>query len=234
MLVAWKEGYSFICAERLNYFSMKITNKQALSVSKIRFVLVFTILLILFSFVACAKQDTYYNTGDVISFGNYNGKDIEWIVLDVAEDSLLIISKECVVRKEFHELRQTITWEKCSSRKWLNETFYNDVFNADEKSRIRLTHLEAEDNTKYHIPGGCETDDYLFFLTANEAEIYFKDEVARRAINPDGSKSFWWLRTPGHIDQDYSYVTTDGDIIIYGEFCSNELGGIRPAMYISR
>lgn len=209
-------------------------NKQTVRLAGRRFALVLAALLNLFGLVSCTKEDSGYAPGDVISFGNYNGQEIEWVVLEASEDSMLVISKECVARKEFHEFRQDVTWENSSSRKWLNEDFYNKAFDADEKSRVRLTHLAAEDSAKYHILGGNDTDDYLFYLTANEADIYFENDAARCALNPDGSKAFWWLRTPGCIDEDFSYVATDGDIIIYGEYCSNYLGGIRPAMYISR
>jgi len=156
---------------------------------------------------ACnSTKQTEKKEFDTILFGRYDNAPVEWLVLDETDDSMLIISKNSIVQKEFHEYRQDMTWEVSSSRKWLNEDFFEGAFNYEEKSRIIKTHLTAKDNKKYNVPGGNDTDDFVFLLSDSEATKYFTDDESRRAFNPDGSPSFWWLRSPGNVRQDAAWI----------------------------
>ena len=82
--------------------------------------------------------DFYYlvqnvEVGDVIKFGSYeqdddtsNGKEeIEWIVLEKDNASILLISKYGLDCQPFYTSLTDVTWETCSLRTWLNGTFLN-------------------------------------------------------------------------------------------------------------
>ena len=77
--------------------------------------------------------------GDTIEFGEYeqdNKSDkepIEWNVLDIQDNKALIISKYGLDAKKYNEEYQSVTWENCTLRKWLNEDFYNEAFSSKAK-----------------------------------------------------------------------------------------------------
>ena len=70
--------------------------------------------------------------GDIVKFGNYHGEGIEWQVLDVKDDKVLLITKYGIDSKLYDEEYGEANWEKCSLRNWLNGEFLNKAFNKEE------------------------------------------------------------------------------------------------------
>ena len=128
--------------------------------------------------------------GEIISFGHYpqteTGNDlapIDWLVLDVKEDRVLVISRYALDSRPYNDEQTEITWEKCSLRRWLNEEFPGLAFSAEEREDILLTNVDnsvcqgfdftavscyAEENLF-----GNDTQDTVFLLSFAEAERYF-------------------------------------------------------------
>ena len=50
--------------------------------------------------------------------------------------------------EKYNDIDESVTWETCTLRKWLNEEFYNEAFSSNDKSIIRLTDLENESKSK--------------------------------------------------------------------------------------
>ena len=138
--------------------------------------------------------------GDTITFGHYeqdnnysNGKEaIEWRVLDVKGDKLLVISSYVLDNKPFHStLDRGVTWDRCSLREWLNEEFYNEAFSTNEKSKILTTNVKAESSINELAlangrsgtgsPVGSDTKDKIFLLSIKEARKYFSGEKISKA-----------------------------------------------------
>jgi hypothetical protein len=65
--------------------------------------------------------------GDIVRFGDY-----DWRVLDVQDDKALLLSEKIIEMREYNYDLVDITWETCTLRKYLNESFYNS-FNVDDK-----------------------------------------------------------------------------------------------------
>ena len=189
--------------------------------------------------------------GDVIAFGKYeqnrgvNGKeDIEWVVLDNSNSVLLLISKDYLDFRPYHSSKTNITWENSSIRKWLNSEFYDAAFNQDEKSVILLSHNINDDNKTFGTDGGNATDDYVFFLSVDEANKYVGNEWYRHAEAADAIKnkgpsleSFysWWLRTPCTDSKSACAAGTMSDSPLgeWGWAVHNETTGIRPVIRIT-
>ena len=82
--------------------------------------------------------------GKYITFGSYeqdnntsNDKEnIEWLVLDVLGDEAIVISKYALDCQQYNTSFTDVTWETCSLRKWLNETFLNAAFSSTEQNSI--------------------------------------------------------------------------------------------------
>ena len=66
----------------------------------------------------------------LLSFGGFN-----WRVLDIQNNTALIITEDIIEQRAYHDAYKDITWADCALRKYLNGEFYNK-FNENHKSRI--------------------------------------------------------------------------------------------------
>ena len=174
-------------------------------------------------------------TGDKISFGSY-----EWRVLEVKNNTALIITEYIIEQRAYHNAYKDITWADCSLRKYLNSEFY-DRFTAAEKSRIIPVLNKNPDNQWYGTKGGTDTQDSIFLLSIEETVCrYFGDSssklyspgknqrywferkdknnskrIARLESRKEGSW-WWWLRSPGRVSIKAVYIHGDGNIGIQG------------------
>ena len=106
--------------------------------------------------------------------------------------------------------------------------FRSTAFNEEEKGLIALTKVKNADNPKYGTDGGKGTEDRVFLLSLEEAEMYFEDDEDRRAIpteyaiaqdayvNDDLGTVCWWLRSPGYTSDVAAKVDTDGSLGLLG------------------
>lgn len=206
--------------------------------------------------------------GSVVTFGKYeqdadpsNGKEnIEWFVLDKQEDRALLVSCYCLDSQPYHEECVDVTWETCSLRQWLNETFLSEAFVTSEQEQIMSVTLENPDNAYFETPGGNDTIDQVFLLSHDEWERYFS--IRFIGLTPDGESTayakeqgindghgdeeyaWWWLRTPGRDNTRAAFIMSDGDCLVSGEdeWLNGEVetkrnvdcreGGVRPAIYV--
>ena len=133
------------------------------------------------SISASADNTQKIEVGDIITFGKYeqdgnssNGKeDIEWQVLSVQNNKILVISQYALDVKPYNTTRTDVTWETCTLRKWLNNEFLNNAFLIDEQTHIPSVYLKNEDNLDYGVNGGNKTYDKIFCLSLEEAEKLF-------------------------------------------------------------
>ena len=173
--------------------------------------------------------------GDKILFGNY-----EWRVLEVQNNTALIITEYIIEQRAYHNAYKDITWADCSLRKYLNSEFY-DRFTTAEKSRIIPVLNKNPDNQWYGTKGGTDTQDSIFLLSIEETVCrYFGDSssklyspgknqrywferkdknnskrIARLESRKEGSW-WWWLRSPGRVSIKAVYIHGDGNIGIQG------------------
>lgn len=190
--------------------------------------------------------------GDVIKFGHYeqdnnieNGpEDLEWIVLDVNGKSALVISRYAIDGVYYHNRAEKITWETCSLRKWINETFIDAAFSTDEQKFILTTNVSADSNPDYKTDPGNDTEDKVFLLSIDEAIRFFSTDEERKCEKTEYAKtqSFfeytelpckWWLRTPGDASVKAALVSSDGSVDAKGNQYSLAPFSFRPAMWIS-
>ncbi|MEG0775510.1 DUF6273 domain-containing protein, partial [Clostridium sp.] len=62
--------------------------------------------------------------GDKIVLDRY-----EWRILDIQNNTALIITEDIIEQRPYHDAYKDITWADCALRKYLNGEFY-DKFNA--------------------------------------------------------------------------------------------------------
>lgn len=192
----------------------------------------------------------------LLSFGGYN-----WRVIDIQNNTALIITEEIIEQRPYHNAYKDITWVDCTLRKYLNGEFY-DKFNAADKSRIITVINKNLDNQWYGSKGGADTQDSIFLLSLDEVCKSFGDSLSKlhnpgenqrywferkdennskREARLEGEKwnSWWWLRSPGRVNIKAVYIHGDGNIGIQGNNILKGnigdgrcIGGVRPALWL--
>ena len=163
-----------------------------------------------------------------------------WRVLAVEEGKVLLIRKYVLRKIAYNNSYNQITWQNCTLRNWLNETYYKQYFSEEEQSVILETELENKGSKKYGTRSEYNTTDRIFCLSIKEAEKYFTSEADRIAMTEDGSIAFWWLRDVWDSDEEcVASGVYSGNICAWGHsisFYENEKGEtatVRPAMWVS-
>lgn len=197
------------------------------------------------------------NVGDIVLFGVYeqdndtsNGKeDIEWRVLAKEDGRILLITDKALDCQRYNiEYIGGTTWDRCTLRKWMNESFLNDAFSYNECKQIQKTNVSAEKNPIYTtIPRGNATADKVFLLSITEVEKYFISDESKKCVPTDYAIAnnayiyregelttcYWWLRAPGDSQNFAACVNADGSIRYYGYDVDSSDIGIRPTMWVS-
>ncbi|WP_031551712.1 DUF6273 domain-containing protein [Oribacterium sp. FC2011] len=205
--------------------------------------------------------------GAKVIFGRYKqGREdnmpIQWRVLN-EDDGLLMITDMALEAgpldyNTWNSKTEAVTWENCHLRKYLNNDFLKSAFSAEELPYIRKKTVTAHQNPKEGSrSAGKDTEDYVFLLSVEEAELYFNSDEDRICVPTEWAKvnweayedfktkgSRWWLRTPSGIaSNDVAYVDEHGSINYNGRSAfydqkgkSVGFGGanysIRPAVWI--
>ena len=203
--------------------------------------------------------------GSIVRFGHYPqtaaGNDrtpIEWLVLDVQGKQALLLSRYGLDAKPYNVEHVPVTWETCTLRKWMNDSFLNAAFSADERRAILTAVVDNSRRQGLSFldkSGGNVTWDSVFLLSAAEAGRYFGwasgagarlraaptlyavrqgASVSRKAADrtaEGAAAGWWWLRSPGFCQNFAAHVNADGT---FGDHeVRLENGMVRPAMWIN-
>lgn len=189
---------------------------------------------------ATSASAAKYHEGDIVTFGSYeqdnitsNGSErIEWIVLDVRSDRMLLLSRYALDSERYHYRKDNVSWDTCSLRDWLNDTFFYEAFSRSERKCILSS-------------GTSSRDDYVFVLSDDEAEDYFpraKDRICYPTkycscqnvyVNPSTGGCWWLLRTPGDDGNKFVMsVNSDGTMDYNGGHVESDRGTVRPAVWV--
>ena len=199
------------------------------------------------------EAQRHFVPGDVVLFGAYEqdndpdttAEPIEWIVLDRDDEKgqLLLVTRYAVERQHYHTTNSNATWETSGLRVWLNDTFLQTAFTADEQELIALSPVTADQNSSFRTTSGSDTTDRVFLLSMAEAESYMTPEmrlciptayviVRNGYSDPQTGGCWWWLRTPGHNRMHSAYVNWKGEISGKGYGVIANKGAVRPALRI--
>ncbi len=152
-----------------------------------------------------------------------------WLILDVdkAAEAALVLAEKDINYRSYHDRKESVTWETCTLREWLNNDYFNSAFSEAEKAAILVSELENPNNPEYwDTEGGNATKDKIFLLSIDEARKYIKDY---RILAID---SWWWLRSPGEDSRHAAHISYDGIYATGGVFV-NAKNSVRPAFRIN-
>lgn len=171
----------------------------------------------------------------VITFGQWDGKPIQWLVLKEDGFKELVVSQYPLFAHRFNEKTSDGNqWKTSSLRNYLNSTFWETAFSAEEKKKVVNCMLEHPDHTK----------DNVFVLSKEEAENLLTQK--ERTFGNGKCNNFCgtcftnnykngygvccWLRSPCSSDGMYS-VNSGGTI---GSATVTCFLSIRPALYLKK
>ena len=213
------------------------------------------------SAAAAAVRDAKYSVGKYVTFGHYpqtsggnDSTEIVWLVLARDGNKALLLSRYGLDAKPYNnKMYDKTTWEKCTLRTWLNNTFLNKAFTAEEQKGVLLTNVDNS-GQGYDL-GSNNTQDSIFLLSYAEANKYLgvtyednnntKSRVAPTAYalkagartnssnkTADGTAAgWWWLRSPGYNYLVAKSVIADGSLESVN--CYYDGGCVRPALWIN-
>ena len=196
-----------------------------------------------------------------IYFGNYwqsvksedaedsNKEPVKWRVL-ANDGSLFVVSDQNLDCIEYNSSAETVTWEECSLRKWLNSKFLDTAFSSQEQDAVLESLVINEDGAK-GSEAGADTYDKVYILSIYEVidpDLGFPTDWkhkggTRVTLNTEYTKSkgaltyadmsgAWWLRTPGDA-KNAANVFNDGNVFVRGGNVNNFIFAVRPAMNIA-
>ena len=204
-------------------------------------------------------MDGVVSTWDCIYFGNYYQNSttfkvpIKWRVLSVEGDDAFLLADKNLDVQPYNEEYAAVTWETCTLRKWLNGTFLDTAFTAEEQAAIKDITVVNDDNPAYGTEGGADTIDKVYLLSIAEAsnpaygfyhlfQLEASDTrvvkntllVADKVKTDTGSEpTNWWLRSPGtNIGHCAADVHHNGDGCEFGEAVYFELR-VRPVLHLN-
>ena len=213
------------------------------------------ILCLAFAGTLPVRAEALLSVGDIVLFGRYEQdndpadgpEEIEWIVLDIRDGSVKLLSRCLLDIRHFNEENAFTTWENSPLRAWLNSGFMETVFSGEERALLHTVAVPAPSTRQlsYGVKPGKDTEDKVHLLSLDECEAYFfgsEDLLLGPITAYVGSLKFprdektgsgdWWLRTPGKSNKGFSFVFRGGKVERDGMIVTAN-GGIRPVIELS-
>lgn len=176
--------------------------------------------------------------GQLINYGPY-----VWQVLDIKGNHALIITRDIISQRPYHDKHELVTWETSSLRKYLNQEFLQ-VFDEKELTQVKKVVNHNIGNHWYDPQTENDTEDLFFLLSLEEmAGPYFHDSLhllyqkgknqrywfERVDLNNPSRRAkylgygwWYWVRTPGRLKTSAVYIHGDGNIGIQGNKASKK------------
>ena len=267
--ISFKENSSKANSPAMSCDDLKNKLEQLPEESEIRKIILqkYPLNILPLSFFDCDGIGYHYGmVYDCVTFGSYWKSDdkkapLYWRILRRQGNKVCLLSDQVIDGRPYNDEGDSVTWENCSIRKWLNSTFLNTAFSDEEQTLISDTSVSADKNPKFNTDPGNATTDKIFLLSIDEVnnelpiceDAYEPNELRMCAptsyalahgignsdmffavvANCDVQQptTTWILRTPGSKSDYCAFVDCRGDIDYEG-IKVDETDGIRPAMWV--
>lgn len=146
-----------------------------------------------------------------MKLGRFQEQDIEWMILEENDDEYLLLSKDVLMIKPYHEEYQNITWKKCTLNRYLNNEFKTECF-VDSSNILEIS-----------------------LLSIKQAQKYFDSNEQRCACLMNTNKYVsYWLIDRGNYPTNASVVFKTGGISIGGYKACDITRGVRVLMRVKK
>ena len=206
-----------------------------------------------------SKSDT--NNTNYFSSSTYRyfkWERIKWRVLQNDGNTLFVVADRGLDCKDYHDPGDSITWENCTLREWLNNDFYGTAFSSAEQGAVVEQTVVNEDNPYYNTEGGNNTNDKVYLLSIGEVtnpsygfcEGYSTYSASRWMQTSDfahargaytysnsntggNANTWWWLRSPGYSTIRAACVDDYGYVDRLGHDVYYNYDAVVPALHIN-
>ena len=164
-----------------------------------------------------SKDDTNCSSYEFGSqtYRYFRWQRIRWKVLSSDGTTLFVVADKGLDCRSYNDTNTSITWEDCTLRSWLNDSFCHTAFSAEEQAAIVEQTIQNDAHPIYGTEGGNHTEDKIYLLSLAEVtnpvygfcESYRKESYSRKvypsgysgAMGSDSGRAGcdWWLRSPG-------------------------------------
>jgi hypothetical protein len=170
-------------------------------------------------------------------------------VLGETNNKVLLMAEQCLDAQPYNETRESVTWETCTLRTWLNKDFMNLAFTTKEQAAISKETIVTEGNSFFETTEAYSTTDKIFIPSRKEVTTtdwgfdtteslsdsrttdntaYCASKEGRLAV---GEKDNYWLRNQGQWNTAACSVCVNG-LILYLVDVDETTVGVRPMFYL--
>lgn len=169
--------------------------------------------------------------GNTVSFGSIYGKPIEWFVIDMDGNNVMLLSKDTLLEEQFSK-NHSSSWSRSHIREYLNNLLLYEIFDPIECSAIMNKRIDDPAGPLY-ITDDTVNSSFcrMFLLSYYEARDLLINDAAKKASRT------WWLRTiaaeqHNNKNGNYPYYMDENGNCLYGVSEYQDIG-IRPALWIN-
>ncbi|MCX4325964.1 MAG: DUF6273 domain-containing protein [Lachnospiraceae bacterium] len=101
-------------------------------------------------------------------FRYFKWEKIKWRVLWNNGKTLFIAAEKGIDCKPYNDVNESVTWENCTLRQWLNNNFLDMAFSSDEQKAIITSQVQNEPMPSYKAGNGNNTNDKIYLLSIPE------------------------------------------------------------------
>ncbi|MCI9078257.1 MAG: hypothetical protein HFH68_04935 [Lachnospiraceae bacterium] len=207
------------------------------------------------------NTENYECFGDS-AFRYFKWEKINWRVLWNDGDTLFVMADKGIDCKAYNNENISITWEECTLRQWLADSFYNTAFNSNEQNAIITYKVDNQGAPGYMKGNGRDTADKIYILSIHEirnpdyglwdAKIDWEhknDKKINRRIEPTDyahargaslgdirshykKNCKWWLRSASSYTNYGAEVNWEGGVFKTGYHTRIFCNAVVPVMHI--
>ncbi len=118
------------------------------------------------------------------------------------------------------------SWETSSLRSYLNETVLEHEFTPAEIAAMEPITTAPTVNQEYGTKLDESVEDMITILSAEMVQAYIDDEVFTKPSVD------MWLRTPGHDMTSAAYMTSKGNVMLYGDAVTDDSLSVCPMITV--
>lgn len=119
------------------------------------------------------RKITRENTESPDFFGNapfryFKWEKIKWKVLWNDGKTIFVAAEKGIDCKPYNDVNESVTWENCTLRQWLNNDFWNTAFDSIEQKAVITSQVQNEPMPSYKAGNGNNTNDKIYLLSIPE------------------------------------------------------------------
>jgi hypothetical protein len=180
---------------------------------------------------------------DFVYFGNYNGTDIKWKVLDADADNTgaaqgMFLLSEYLLKQNNEPFDVDLNvWQGSDAQNWCKSFAGSNAFTASEKTALKSVSKTDVAMSKYSWNWGESflVDEQVFYLSAEEAARYIgpnNGDTGLAATTSGDAAGGWWLRSPRNLgDGEAGFVYEVGYVM--DSYVDDTYPGVRPAFNLN-